>query len=89
MFLSKRQLKETLIDGASKVTKDIYTFEKGLRKISPYVHTFRTFVGGKLVGKSLKETIKNLPCSFSQEYYERAISYGLVRINDEPTDLSQ
>ncbi|CCG83251.1 Uncharacterized protein C18B11.02c [Taphrina deformans PYCC 5710] len=79
---SPKLLNSELLEGADYVID----CEKGLRRVKPYYFTFKTWVKGRWIGKTLVEIFTTEFRDRDSEYYRQAIIDGRVQVNGEPSN---
>ena len=63
----------------------MYTFSNGLRRVKPYFFDYQLNVKGRMMGKTLLESMKSEFNASQPDYYETAIGDGRILLNGSPT----
>ncbi|XP_033625770.1 RNA pseudouridylate synthase domain-containing protein 2-like [Asterias rubens] len=72
-----------------KFNETSYYFENGLRKVTPYVFVFEAHVKGRWMKRSVMDVFRNEFRSETPEYYQKAISSGLITIDGKKVSLDK
>lgn len=72
----------------SMSTRDCYRIDNNIRLVIPYVYEFTTHAKGRWIGKELLEVLCSEFGAHPKEYWNNAISYGFVKINDNLVSIN-
>ncbi|KAI9179772.1 DRAP deaminase [Blastocladiella emersonii ATCC 22665] len=81
-----RQAKESAAE--EELSRIEYTFDNGLRRVTPYHYLYKTFAKQRWLGHSLIETFTREFADRPTEYYLNAIKTGGIQINGQQVDPS-